>query len=83
MLIDSLYFPSPLDGWEAEIAGRDRGPWPTPTCLLVRFVVLPVSWQRGIALHAKQAPPLPLHVLHAAEQLVVGVLCVTGGDAVS
>lgn len=44
--------------------------------------MLPVRRQRGVALHAKQAPPLPLHVLHAAEQLVVGVLCGTGGDAI-
>lgn len=45
--------------------------------------MFPVCRQRGIALHAKQAPPLPLHVLHAAEQLVVCVLCVTGRDAIS
>lgn len=37
-------------------------------------MVFPVCGKRGVALNPKQATPLPLHVLHAAEQLVVCVL---------
>lgn len=37
-------------------------------------MVFPVCRQSGVALNPKQAPPLPLHVFHAAEQLVIGVL---------
>lgn len=36
--------------------------------------MFPVCRQGGVALNPKQAAPLPLHVFHAAEQLVIGVL---------
>lgn len=37
-------------------------------------MVFPVRRQSGVALNPEQAAPLPLHVFHTAEQLVVGVL---------
>lgn len=36
--------------------------------------MFPVCRQSRVAFDPKQAPPLPLHVFHTAEQLVVGVL---------
>lgn len=36
--------------------------------------MFPVCGQRGVALNSKETSSLPLHVLHTAEQLVVGVL---------
>lgn len=36
--------------------------------------MFPVCRKSGVALDPKQAPPLPLHVFHTAEQLVIGVL---------